>query len=513
MTSVTSRLLTVLTVTGLALAPTAAAQVSDQVQDSDQVIPDEALAAELQADFESAQAVPSPDIQVTVQEGVVSLHGSVDTLLAKERAVHRARLLKGVRSVIDLLAVAPSGIADERITHEVQAALLTDPATDAWQLDVTVADGTVTLSGEVDSYAERTLAGTVAKGVRGVRGLANQVTVGYALTRPDLEIRRDVEQRLHWDARIDDHLVDVSVDDGRVSLSGVVGSASERALTRANAWVAGVQDVRDDDLHIQWWAHDDDRRSDHRWVARTDDEVRRAVVDAMLYDPRVFSFEPEVVVDDGVVTLKGTVDSVKARRAAAEDARNTAGVHRVNNLLDVVPGDPKPSDEAVASAARDALARDVIVHDEDIAVTVDRRQVTLEGEVSSWFAREQAEDVVARLGGVTDIRNRLEVAYPIPIDTYTYHDWDPVLYGFDFDVRTIETRPDDEIREEIAQELWWSPFVDRDAVTIRVEDGVATLSGTVDSWMERDAATENAFEGGARRVVNQLVVSYAGSES
>ena len=108
MTSVTSRLLTVLTVTGLALAPTAAAQVSDQVQDSDQVIPDEALAAELQADFESAQAVPSPDIQVTVQEGVVSLHGSVDSWMERDAATENA-FEGGARRVVNQLVVSYAG--------------------------------------------------------------------------------------------------------------------------------------------------------------------------------------------------------------------------------------------------------------------------------------------------------------------------------------------------------------------------------------------------------------------
>jgi osmotically-inducible protein OsmY len=54
--------------------------------------------------------------------------------------------------------------------------------------------------------------------------------------------------------------------------------------------------------------------------------------------------------------------------------------------------------------------------------------------------------------------------------------------------------------------MWWSPFVDADDVTIRVSDGVATLTGEVDSWSELRAATENAFEGGARWVRNDLEV-------
>jgi osmotically-inducible protein OsmY len=52
--------------------------------------------------------------------------------------------------------------------------------------------------------------------------------------------------------------------------------------------------------------------------------------------------------------------------------------------------------------------------------------------------------------------------------------------------------------------LFWSPFVDSDDVTVSVEAGVATLTGSVDSLGEYNAARENAFEGGAITVINKL---------
>jgi len=41
---------------------------------------------------------------------------------------------------------------------------------------------------------------------------------------------------------------------------------------------------------------------------------------------------------------------------------------------------------------------------------------------------------------------------------------------------------------------------------VKVENGVATLTGTVDSWSEYRAATENAYEGGASSVKNELKI-------
>jgi osmotically-inducible protein OsmY len=66
---------------------------------------------------------------------------------------------------------------------------------------------------------------------------------------------------------------------------------------------------------------------------------------------------------------------------------------------------------------------------------------------------------------------------------------------------------DREILENIKEEIRWSPFVDEEKVDVRVEDGQAILTGTVNSKLEHDAAIENAREGGAKSVSNQLTVS------
>ena len=62
------------------------------------------------------------------------------------------------------------------------------------------------------------------------------------------------------------------------------------------------------------------------------------------------------------------------------------------------------------------------------------------------------------------------------------------------------------IRDNVKDQMWWSPFVDADDVKVTVTGGLVRLTGTVDSWMEYDAAVENAWEGGARRVDNDLNV-------
>ena len=63
-----------------------------------------------------------------------------------------------------------------------------------------------------------------------------------------------------------------------------------------------------------------------------------------------------------------------------------------------------------------------------------------------------------------------------------------------------------DLEHRIRLELFWSPFVDGSSIDVEVVGGVATLTGTVGSRMAWDAARENAYEGGASLVVNDLEI-------
>jgi hypothetical protein len=75
-------------------------------------------------------------------------------------------------------------------------------------------------------------------------------------------------------------------------------------------------------------------------AVKGDPQIKQAVHDAFVYDPRVDSFNPNVDVDNRIVTLSGVVDNLKAKRAAEQDAKNTWGVWRVKNLLTTRPVAP-----------------------------------------------------------------------------------------------------------------------------------------------------------------------------
>jgi osmotically-inducible protein OsmY len=228
----------------------------------------------------------------------------------------------------------------------------------------------------------------------------------------------------------------------------------------------------------------------------------------MLNHPRLEGFALDVTVTDGVVSLSGAVDNLKAKRTAAEVAENTTGVLRVRNMIRVRPDD-MPSDAAIHVDVEAALLREPYVEADQVSVAVDNGRLTLSGTVDTAFERAQAEDAAARVKGVIAIENNLLVddAEAYYRDPYVDEDWR-------FEAAPSRSQPavsgksDWEIAEDIREELWWSPYVDSTQVEVDVDNGLAILSGTVDTMEEWAAARSNAYEGGATAVANNLKVRH-----
>lgn len=426
----------------------------------------------------------SPDVrahlvEVNTEKGIVTLSGTVENVLARDRAGTIAGSIKGVRAVVNNVEVEPENVSDEEIERTVKTALLHDPAADSYELDVTVKGGEVTLSGEVQSWAEKGIAEKVVKGVRGVKKVENDVHVTYAEERPDEEIAKEVRRRLAISTRIDDGLIDVKVVDGEIDLSGSVGSVFEKSLAETRAWVGGVDAVDTSDLEVRWWLRNDMKR-DKMLFDLDDPEIKKAVKDAFLYNPRIVSMKVNVQVDQGVVTLTGRVNSPAAKKEAEETALATIGVRRVKNLITVWP--MIPPDKTLAERVDKAIKRNPFLSKREITVLARNGRVELHGSVFSGFEKQEAEEVVNRVRGVAKVDNNLFVSY----------EW--------------EKKDDDAVEYDTVSQLFWDAYVDSGNVTVTVDNGVVTLTGNVDSWYERRRAAENAYQAGAKDVNNQLKI-------
>jgi osmotically-inducible protein OsmY len=136
-----------------------------------------------------------------------------------------------------------------------------------------------------------------------------------------------------------------------------------------------------------------------------EDEVRAAIG----RDPRIpNSTEIAVSGDGGIVTLRGTVNSFKQRRAAVQDAKRPLGVYEVVDQLEVRLIDDIRDDE-LRGWILQRLLWDANVPAESIDVRVGAGWVTLKGQVKHQFQSDAAFDDVASIRGVGGITNDIRV--------------------------------------------------------------------------------------------------------
>jgi hypothetical protein len=146
----------------------------------------------------------------------------------------------------------------------------------------------------------------------------------------------------------------------------------------------------------------------------TDTPLTDAVIANLDRDPRIpESLEIAVAADDGLVTLRGTVESFSQRRAAGQDAKKVDGVYDVDNELNVsLTGANRRDDDEIRGAALQGLIGDVDVPSDFVDVKVDDGWVTLKGNVSYQFESDAAYDDVASLYGVLGVTNEIVVSNP-----------------------------------------------------------------------------------------------------
>ena len=376
---------------------------------SSEIVSDSEISLALETQLLLEESVPSHRLEIKTLEGIVTITGEIENLLAKHRAAEIASTLRGVRAVVNNILVNPRPRPDQEIKKDIKSAFLNDPAIELSDLEVELSNGIVTLSGIVQSRQERELAGEIAAGIKGVRDINNQIAIKYSLSRSDKEMEEDIRRRLKSDVWVDAGFIQVEVTDGQAVLSGLVGSLAEKRSARSDAWVAGVTDVYVDNLEINWEIRDSLQRT-RKYEPLDDEQIRQAVKDALRLDPRVSEDDIEVQVEEHAVRLNGSVKSLRGRKAAYSDARNTTGVTIVYNNLQVNPFEI-PENRVLEERVRAALSRDPYVELLDIYISVVNGKVYMEGDVNNSFEKRQAETVASRVDGVVDVINMLDYDY------------------------------------------------------------------------------------------------------
>jgi osmotically-inducible protein OsmY len=199
-------------------------------------------------------------------------------------------------------------------------------------LQATTEDGIVTLSGKVDLYQQKLDAAKKVRKLDKVQGVRNLVAVSSSA--PDAEVEARLERKLHYDRIGYDNLfnfVDVTVKDGVATLNGETYNdlGRDSALALANS-MPGVKDVVDN-IKVSP-------------VSGFDDRIRISALRAIYRDPVLgrYASDPakpiRIVVDNGKLSLYGTVATAMDKQIAGMRANQVFGVFSVQNNLEVVKG-------------------------------------------------------------------------------------------------------------------------------------------------------------------------------
>src|SRR5216683_3640416 len=194
-------------------------------------------------------------------------------------------------------------------------------------------------------------------------------------------------------------------------------------------------------------------------------------------------------VEDGIVTLTGTVSLYQDKLDAAKKIKKLANVTGVRNDI-VVAGETVPDSQIQQKLAKKVAYDRVGYYDNAfnyLALDVKDGVVTVNGDTTSDVAKDSALAIVARTPGVKDLVNQVTV---LPVSIF-----------------------DDSIRVRTARAIYRDSVLSRyatdpaDPIRIVVDNGHVTLYGTVESAMDKTIAGIRANSiPGAFSVENKLMV-------
>ena len=212
-----------------------------------------------------------------------------------------------------------------------------------------------------------------------------------------------------------------------------------------------------------------------------DDDLRCRVVAELSGDPQVDGETFVVSVAAGTVTLRGTVASLRLKRAAGQAVARVRGVAAIANEVEVrLPAADRRDDEDLRGDVLEALMLDISVPT-TVEASVRDGFVTLVGTVRWHYQREAAESRTAHVPGVVGLGNAI----------------------------ALTQAPDaGAAREAITGAFRRNAALDATMLSVQAfSGGLVTLSGTVGSWSAHDQAVAAAWSApGVTQVADRIRV-------
>ncbi len=215
------------------------------------------------------------------------------------------------------------------------------------------------------------------------------------MNKTDLQLKKDVEDELEFDPKVNAAQIGVSVKNGAVSLTGEVDTYPEMwAAEDAAKRVGGVRSVAQD-LKVKVLGS-------HK---HSDAEIAQAALSALKWHVWIPA-TVKVTVEEGRIKLQGQVEWKYQRDSAESAVQHLPGVTSVLNTISIKP---RSSAAQVKEKVQSALARQANADAKSIHINTSGTAVTLTGDVSSWRVAEEAVAAAWSAPGVTDVVDKVRV--------------------------------------------------------------------------------------------------------
>lgn len=367
----------------------------------------------------NSSVIKSQWIVVTCKDGVVTLSGSVDSYSEEQQAKLLASEIGGVKEVKNNITTKWEAVrSDEEIKGDAVAALSRDVYLTGLPIEVRVAGGIVTLSGEVGNAYEKDRAEDDVRWISNVIDVKNNLTVEWYDEEVDgvrkerkfpseEELKKVVREALNQDSRLAAYDIDVVVQYGHVTLDGSVYTHYEKRIAEEDAKnVVGVG----------WITNNLITRIDQREDWAIEDDIDFNIDTDAVLKP----YDVSAAVVNGTATLTGVVNTWYQKSHAYDVASRVLGVKSVVNKV-VVNREKWKTDAELVKAIRSRFSKNWTTWwiSKKISVTVKDYTATLEGDVNTWAQRKKAGELALHTIGIRKVDNRLTVkGYEYPWDEY-----------------------------------------------------------------------------------------------